>query len=181
MDENGKKRTGNSRILAALAIVMVGSLGIAAVMMDPKKKEDNLTIIVAIVGLILFILLAIATSVLWNAANPPSGDPVYSVSENNSLQLDLYNPDGISSHQVHILVIDPGHRMVFENTSNIAPRSGVRSPVPVAWQGMYVFTAIIDGNATYRQELPVIPRQDLYLVIFSVERNETDLIPVYIG
>lgn len=33
MDENEKKRTGNSRILAALAVVMVGSLGIAAVMM----------------------------------------------------------------------------------------------------------------------------------------------------
>jgi len=81
MNENGKTQTGNSRILAVLAIVLVGFLEIAAVMMDPKKKEDNLTIIVAIVGLILFILLAIATSVLWNAENPPPGDPVYAFSE----------------------------------------------------------------------------------------------------
>ena len=44
-------------------------------MMDPKKKEDNLTIIVAIVGLIIFILLTMATSVLWNAANPPPKFP----------------------------------------------------------------------------------------------------------
>jgi hypothetical protein len=33
MDENGKKKKGNSRILAALIIVLVGSLGIAVVMM----------------------------------------------------------------------------------------------------------------------------------------------------
>jgi hypothetical protein len=44
-------------------------------MMDPEKKEDNLTIAVAIVGLILFILLAIATIDLWNAANPPPVTP----------------------------------------------------------------------------------------------------------
>lgn len=44
-------------------------------MMKSKKKEDNLTLIVAIVGLIHFILLAIATSVLWNAANTPPKFP----------------------------------------------------------------------------------------------------------
>lgn len=40
-------------------------------MRGPVTKEEKLTIIVAAVGILLLILLAIATFYLWNAANPP--------------------------------------------------------------------------------------------------------------
>nr|WP_320161180.1 hypothetical protein [uncultured Methanoregula sp.] len=63
-------------------------------MKEPIAKEEKLTLIVAVVGILLFILLAIATSILWNNANPlpkaPGADPpVATTGMNPVLQMPL--------------------------------------------------------------------------------------------
>jgi len=84
--------------------------------MNPTGREDTLTWVVLIIGILQFLVLAYATMIMWNAANPVPESPTHIPTGTPSEHTIRNNPGTIF---LTLLPEDPAAPVLRENFRGI--------------------------------------------------------------